>query len=242
MSSIICLSGKKRSGKNTAANYIAGAYLLRTQQIVDFSIDTNGLLHIRMIDSSPWITVNENEFSSFDFKHIKFYSFADPLKIFCMDVFGLTYEQCYGTEKQKNSLTNIQYKNLPQSHQSDLESTPECNEYLTARRVLQYFGTDVVRRMCADAWVNATISKIKRDNPKVAIITDARFPNEIIGIGQIGGKTIRLSRDVCENDPHASEKALDDFPLDQYSHIVDNQNVNVGEQNRLIQELLKELI
>ncbi len=236
MSLIICLSGKKRSGKNTAANYIAGAYLLQTQQIVDFSIDIGGLLHVRMIDSSPWLTIGENEFSSFNFSNIKFYSFADPLKTFCMDVFGLTYEQCYGTEEQKNSLTNIRFRDLPQVNE---ELDVECGECLTARRVLQYFGTDIVRRMCADAWVNATISKIKRENPKVAIITDARFPNEILGIEQIGGKTIRLLRDVCENDSHPSEKALDDFQQNQYSCIINNQDLTVEEQNKHIQIFIK---
>ncbi len=239
MSVIVCLSGKKRSGKNTAANYIAGSYLEHKREIHNFTIDKSGLLHVRISNGSPWVTIQENEFSVFNFKHVKFYSFADPLKAFCMDVFGLTYEQCYGTEDEKNSLTNIQFRDLPQVNEKlDIE----CGERLTARRILQYFGTDIVRKMCPDAWINATISKIKRENPELAIITDARFPNEINGINHIGGHSIRLLRDVCEDDPHPSEKALDDFPVVKYHYVVNNQTQTVAEQNQQIGVILSKIM
>jgi len=39
---------------------------------------------------------------------IKTYSFADPLKRnICIDLLGLTEQQCYGSDEDKNSLTNI---------------------------------------------------------------------------------------------------------------------------------------
>ena len=45
---------------------------------------------------------------------VKMYSFADMLKEkVCMDVMGLTYEQCYGTDEEKNSVTTYMWERLP---------------------------------------------------------------------------------------------------------------------------------
>jgi hypothetical protein len=46
----------------------------------------------------------------------KIYNFADTLKQdICMNILGLTYDQCYGEDDIKNSLTDIEWKNLPES-------------------------------------------------------------------------------------------------------------------------------
>ncbi|NMC62387.1 MAG: hypothetical protein GYA55_04395, partial [SAR324 cluster bacterium] len=39
-------------------------------------------------------------------------SFADTLKDFCIETLGLTYEQCYGTDEQKNSSTKYLWENV----------------------------------------------------------------------------------------------------------------------------------
>lgn len=223
---IICLSGKKRSGKNTATNFIAGTYLLRIKKITDFRIDKFGLLHCNK--NSHEFIVKENEFNKiFNGTEVKLYSFADCLKEFCINVFGLTYEQCYGTEEQKNSLTDLVWKNMPNEKGITIE-----NRYLQmkAREVLQYFGTDIIRKICDNAWVNATINLIKKDNIKLALITDARFVNEIVSINEIGGKTVRLLRNIAGTDLHSSELALDDFPKEQFSLVVNNKEMSVDEQ------------
>lgn len=44
----------------------------------------------------------------------KIYSFADVLKEICVSVLGLTTEQCYGTDDQKNSLTKLRWESLPE--------------------------------------------------------------------------------------------------------------------------------
>lgn len=239
---IICISAKKRGGKNTAANFIAGTYLLKTRRITHFRLDEFGLLHCNA--NSHEFMLKEGEFNkTFNDSGVKIYSFADVLKEFCIDVFGLTYEQCYGTEEQKNSLTNIEWWNVPLPQYRFLFAKQEIDEIrlsniklyksdkLTARQLLQYVGTDMVRKMCDKAWVNATINKINKEKPKLAIISDARFKNEIEGINNIGGKTIRLLRDVCEKDSHESEKALDDFPLETYTLVIDNQNMSISQQS-----------
>jgi len=242
MQLICCLSGKKRSGKNTAANYIAGRYLQYMRAITQFRIEKNGWLSIKV--NNHWISVYEGEFNRlFADKSIKLYSFADPLKEFCIDVFGLAHEQCYGTEEQKNSLTSLLWKDMPEVDDylngvDDIEYKTKIKSRMAAREILQYFGTNVVRKMYGNAWVNATIAKIRRDNKRLAIITDARFPNEIEGVQQNGGLTIRLLRNVAGKDEHSSETALDNYPHESYSYIVDNKKHTIEEQNRLLDPIV----
>jgi len=243
MSAICCLSGKKRSGKNTAANYIMGKYLVKTNQISDFTITNDGLLKckLKLNGNSEWITIEEWEFDSLEFRGIKRYSFADPLKEFCMDVFGLTYEQCYGTEEEKNSRTNIRWSDVPGYTENEGTCVTEFDPFMTARELLQYFGTNVVRKMYSDAWVEATMAKINRDSPELAMITDARFPNEIDGIMNAGGTTIRLLRNVAGKDDHPSEIALDDFPCERYSFVIDNRTQTIDEQCKSLDPVIDKL-
>lgn len=234
MQIIVCFSGKKQSGKNTSANFLAGSWLKKYGYISRFYITTNGLLGFQMNGHEEQIP--EGEFNEY-FKDlpIKIYSFADPLKEFCINVLGLTYEQCYGSDSDKNTLTKIKYKSLPTYRESQDKvreklGYPPHDEFLTARELMQYFGTDIVREMYSDAWVLGTINKIRQDKVQLAIITDGRFPNEIEGIKNVGGYTVRLLRNVAKDDEHKSEKALDDYPLDKYSFVLDNRNLTVQEQ------------
>lgn len=240
MSLIIALSGKKQSGKNTAANYLSGKYLLRTNEIKNFKINTMGLLEFKT--NNHWSIVKEGDFNFlFGNTGIKLYSFADYLKEFCIDVFGLTNEQCYGTDEQKNTLTSLKWENMPTpsfdlSEEFNLGSDIACvkrmgkNGQMTAREVLQYLGTDIIRKMLNNAWVNATLNKIRKEKPDLAIITDARFPNEIEGVNSIGGKTVRLLRHANLIDEHYSEKALDNYSHEKFTLVIDNRNDTIEEQ------------
>lgn len=68
------------------------------------------------------------------------------------------------------------------------------NKNSTIRFLLQYWGTDVRRKHDVDYWVNKTKLKIRMINQldKVALITDGRFPNEIQGVSDLKGITIKL--------------------------------------------------
>ena len=45
-------------------------------------------------------------------QHIRIYGLADTLKDLCIDILGLSYDQAYGTDEDKNSLTNISWSAL----------------------------------------------------------------------------------------------------------------------------------
>lgn len=160
-------------------------------------------------------------------KICKIYSFADPLKQdICMNILGLTEQQCYGTDDDKNTLTDTYWD----------------NKQLTARELMQFIGTDILRKMQSQVWVNATINKIKKDNVDIAIVADCRFPNEVSKIIENNGIVIRLTRDLFHSD-HVSEVALD---LDKYdwinfSRIIPNHNLSIPEQNKLIYDYLSSI-
>jgi len=142
------------------------------------------------------------------------YGFADLLKEICMQLFGLTAQQCYGSEADKLTYTQVRWDDVcsvvalagPKYRHNAVDD----HAHLTAREVLQIFGTDIVRRLSPDAWVRATLAKIQRASPDIALLTDVRFPNEVEGIKAAGGKVIRLTR-VPWADGHLSEMALDDY-------------------------------
>lgn len=159
------------------------------------------------------------------YNSVKIYNFADPLKKdICMNILGLTYEQCYGEDIDKNTLTDISWE----------------GKKLTAREVMQFVGTDLFRKMKHDVWASATITKIKNENLDIAIVADCRFPNEVEAIKNAGGYVIKLMRDPFHSD-HSSETALDpeNYPQSNFDLVIFNQTITIDEQNETVHNFLK---
>lgn len=228
---IIGISGRKQSGKNTAANYINGNILKDLEMIDDFFINKDGQLVVNTSDNhgnSGYgildVTRKDKEFITYAEKelwpYVKIYHFADILKELSINVFNLSPSQVYGTDKDKNTLTHIRWEDAP------------CNDgkfgYMTSREFLQYFGTSIVRKLYGEAWVNSTINKILREQPQIAIIPDVRFPNEVDIIKNNGGSVIRLTRNT-ENSDHESEKSLDkdNYDWTNFNATIDNENISI---------------
>jgi hypothetical protein len=65
---------------------------------------------------------------------------------------------------------------------------------LTPRWILQYWGTEVVRRgFHDDIWIASIENKIRNSKDNV-VISDCRFPNEIGSIRKSGGIIVRTQR------------------------------------------------
>lgn len=152
------------------------------------------------------------------------YNFADPLKLMCIDILGLEYDQCYGTDEQKNEIVNCYW---------------EGNQ-LTAREVLQIVGTDMFRTMQHNVWADATIRKIKNEGLPLAVIADCRFPNEVDAVKKAGGIVVKLTRDVYHSS-HASETALDpsNYPQELFDYVIPNHILDVTRTNKIIFDLLQ---
>jgi hypothetical protein len=92
------------------------------------------------------------------------------------------------------------------------------------RHILQYVGTDVVRKKVPDFWVKAVIDLVTvfSDEIDYFIVDDCRFVNEIEcfnGFDYLALRIERLNFDSSltpEQLNHISETALDDYPFDCY--------------------------
>ncbi len=254
---IITIAGKKGGGKNTLGNFCTGYYLKKIKAIEEFRIEKDGTLSIRY---GPGLSQNikNGEFNPNDFegKPVKLYSFADPLKQFCIDTLGLTFSQCYGTDEEKNELTHCRSSSSSRHEITNCASptyheTPEgirlgyCYALnnsprdLTAREVMQLFGTEMVRSLWQDAWAFSTYKKIKDEGYDLAIITDARFPNEVEMGKKYGAKAIKLERSISTTDLHASETALDDYADENFDTVMYNANMTIAKQNEVTAILME---
>jgi hypothetical protein len=220
MSKILGISGKKQAGKNTTANYIAGSILKKLDMVQDFGITKGGELSVLTSyqdGTTNWgvfdINRKDEDFVEYAHHHmwpyVKLYGFADGLKSLCIEFFGLKPEQVYGTDNQKNTPTVIKH--------------PDTGEIMTAREFMQYFGTDVMRKVYEPVHVNYTINRILSEQSDLAIVPDVRFPNEVRAIQDAGGKVIRLTRNA-RKDNHASECGLDkeNFDWNNFDCIIEN--------------------
>lgn len=242
MSNIIAFAGAKQSGKTTSVNFLHGHEMKSHGFIKEFFIDEAG----RLVVNAKYLDDNDKEFESmgvFDvfqesqtfadyasstfWPFVKAYNFADPLKRLCISLFGLDREQCYGTDEQKNSLTDILWDNVSQ----------DSSGRMTAREFMQAFGTDICRKIKDDVWVSLCIKQIKDENPNLALIGDCRFKNEIDAVHEAGGKVIYFTRNSESSDGHDSEKASE--YKDHYDCIIDNTNTSVEEQNKLVLEQIQ---
>lgn len=153
-------------------------------------------------------------------------AFADELKRYAMQLWDLSFEQLYGSDRDKE--------------------TVDPRWGLTPRFIMQQFGTEVGRNIHAETWVRKVMTAIDRGShgdtvtlpdlearqfrefrfkPGTVVawaIPDVRFPTEADAIKSAGGIIVKVIRPLLvSNDTHASETDVD--------KIVANQTVlNVG--------------
>ena len=240
---IISFSGVKQSGKTTSVNFLHGYQLVRHEVIEDFGISPEGNLFIESTENEQRASGivdmfrTDEEFVNYAnaniWPFIKCYNFADPLKFLCVNLFGLDWEQCFGTDKQKNTTTKIKWEDMP-DHLENCETG-----FMTARHFLQCFGTDICRKIKPDIWTEACIKRIREEQSEMSVIGDCRFPNEVKTIQESGGKVIRLTRQIFD-DKHPSETSLDkeNFDWKNFDLIIDNQDMTIEEQNQCLLENL----
>ncbi len=219
---ILGIAGRKQSGKNTTANILHGIVLKEHGLVKDWSIGLEGQLMILTDNSKAeegWgefdVTRKDQAFTQYAehsmWPHVKLYSFADSLKWICRELFDIPEECVWGTDEQKNQVQkHLRWENMPGS---------DMTGPMTARQFMQYLGTDIMRKMYEPVWVKSCLKKIQREQSELAILADVRFPNEAKAIEDAGGKVVRLTRQVFD-DNHSSEVALDDYPFTDY---IDNK-------------------
>lgn len=266
MTNILAFSGRKQSGKNTAYNFLLGVTLLRLSVVRGkIEIKDDGKLWVSDLfgdealagiarfveDRSEKIDYFNNNYV---YPFIRNYSFADLLKqTVCIDLLGLSWEQCYGTDDQKNSLTHLRWEDMPGviTNKNNWSTyTAAIQEWglkinepgqMTAREVMQFTGTEIFRKMYHNVWAQSTVNRILKDESKFAVITDCRFPNEVEAVQKAGGKVIRFNRCPYPDDDHDSETALDpvNYDWNNFDAVIDNSNMSISDQNGAVYKTLE---
>ncbi len=127
-------------------------------------------------------------------------SFAEPIKQVAKLLFGFSENQVNGNQKEE---IDARWNTSP-------------------REVLQFIGTELFREQItrllpdigSEFWVKSLENRIPKDTD--IVITDVRFPNEVDMIHRLGGKIIRVKRNIQVNDSgtHISEKHIDKLVVD----------------------------
>jgi deoxynucleotide monophosphate kinase-like protein len=173
---------------------------------------------------------------SYGFKKI---GFADKLKDSLCGVLSIT----------RNQLEEL--KNNPDAHVivtkgKDVYGIDQVIRDLSMRQMLQRYGTEGHRDIFwKDFWVDALLPLPEMDNPFTDIklvISDCRFANEALRVRELGGKVIRVNRNLVDIkvDTHASEIGFDPSLIDFYIDNDDSISMLYNRLDTLMETLLAE--
>jgi hypothetical protein len=147
------------------------------------------------------------------YPEIQTYALADELKKYCKEHHDELVDKFY----LKNHL------NMRIHPVSEIIGEPKEDPIYGYTKILQFYGTDVVRKSSPDYWVHRLNERIGAEGPDVAVITDIRFPNEAEYVKKNDGYLVEVIRKNADGtryldpgrDPnHPSETALDDYNWD----------------------------
>ena len=131
-------------------------------------------------------------------------AYAHELKLRCQKDFDLSYEQLWGSEKEKNDL---------RYPRADYGFSSNPADYLTGREIMQMYG-QFFRTIDYDFWVKNLFKVIEEKEYTNVIITDVRHINEVEAVKEHKGfviKIIREDKTTPHGESHISETALDNY-------------------------------
>jgi len=251
---ILGLSGKRQSGKTTTSNWIIGQQMVSSGLVSYIKIDKLGRLIVPAV--MPDGSIVDGIFNplskepeaiallqEYVWPVVKLYSFADVLKESVSKIFSIPMNQLDGIDEDKNKPTQYTHKQwfpfMSAAQKRAVRESKLIGQPVSGRQILQIFGTEICRKIFHDVWVNACLTKVRSEQPELAIITDVRFPNELDGIKKAGGRVIRFTRaPFAGQDEHESETALDNTPPSEYNAVMDNAASTIEEQNERTNKLL----
>lgn len=152
------------------------------------------------------LNVSVNKFECRDFKESYYFNFLSYrlVNIDSTNKLNIISDKSFNRELKKGNL-NV------------------ALEYdLSIRQILQFFGTDIMRRYFGDRlWIYTTLNS--KDNN--LIIADQRFiiENQIVSNNKYNTYIIHIVRDGCVAGMHASEKELEElYQNKQYNILLEN--------------------
>jgi hypothetical protein len=171
-------------------------------------------------------------------------SLAAPIKTFAQIVFGFSDHQLYGpssaraeTVRVLGGFDSMVYDNYNAARWlMDIFGTTHhaedwYNKYIlphkevSARHVLQTFGTECGRAVNPDVWVDVAIESAKAQlaTKDLVVIPDGRFRNEVLAVKAVGGTVIQIRNpDGVSPESHASEREQNSIPTWWYNKVFVN--------------------
>jgi hypothetical protein len=120
-----------------------------------------------------------------NFEEFRRESFASTLKDACAAVFGWDRVMLEGRTKEAR-----EWREQVDPWWAERLGIP----HLTPRWILQYWGTEVCRKGFHDSiWIASLENKLRTSRDNV-VISDCRFPNEIVAIRRQGGSIVWVQR------------------------------------------------
>jgi len=233
MQKILVICGKKQSGKSTLASYIQGNIYKNHGFIKDFKVEDGVLLQTHDKE-----VINLALQSSV----CRQLAFAYQIKKILIDIMGLDRKQVYGTDAEKNTLTEYLWENMPGLYETQYK---DRTGQMTGRDLLKYVGTEIFRKMNDKLWTNSAFRMCDTCGSRKVIFNDGRHLPEIyIGKEKYGNnfKSIRLTRNLCPQDTHDSEVAMDRdrFDWNLFDLVINNEDLNEHETYKIAEKSLVE--
>lgn len=143
--------------------------------------------------------------------------FAGPLKQIAQRAFGLTHDQMHNPVSKEALLSvpvDMDLYLRAMKSETGLDIKPANMLAKSPREIMQFLGTDYVRKTQDDYWIQRWLSSTLGDH--CVLVPDLRFPNEEQAIRSVGGLVIRIVRidAPASTSSHSSETEIDKINAD----------------------------
>lgn len=249
MTKIIAFAGRARCGKSSSLKTVYGELLKLNKVIKQYNIDDDGNFWVNaLFDGVEEMAILDISQDNPNFCHfasemiwpfVKEYHFADNLKRIASGLYGIKYEQMFGTTSEKNSETKYLWKDFFDAIPKNCRPKPKPDGNVTGRQFLQYLG-DILRSVNDDCFTESLLNQIVDEQVPIALIGDCRRVSEVEAVKALGGTVIYLARNT-ENSTHNTETEFDNYDVSNFDYVVDNNNLTMQEKNKMIIGIIKEL-
>ena len=212
MAYLIGISGKKQSGKNTVAEFIATYFTENCNSRVGMysfaNILKDTLVSLKLLTAAQAYGSDDQKNSSTRVRRVN------------AELLGIKFPP-------SNSQTFLTARELLQIVGTDILRLlwPDIWVHNTLNSIHEHF--------CSKQ------SIVRRYDDGLVLIMDCRFRNEMHAIQGVGGKVIRLTR-TPYNDTHISETQMDGIDNNYYDFVLDNANMTIEQQNSALEPILEE--
>lgn len=225
---IVGICGKKQTGKNSVAKFIADAMSHRGVKEISLAHPLKYFV-IELLDINP--------------RHVwgsdadKNYPLAAWGKIFENDILDKYGKDQYDLLSGREALQVVGTDVMRQDNILSLKSPfREKTEMFLMNKFGNKCGFDSI-------WIDLCIKDIQESEDDIFIIPDVRFHNEVSALKNAGAKMIRLYRDTKVKDsiPHPSELEMDEMDDDDFDFVVyEHENVDLASLKRRTMNFLYE--